>query len=66
MRVSSIFIQALSNIYDWYFYENIQRLLVIDPFHATRFFQSPVKTSENLWSSDIFRGIERDQWHEMG
>ena len=39
---------------------------VLNPFHATGLFRYPLKTSENLWFSDIFRSVERDQWHEMG
>ena len=39
---------------------------VLNAFHATGLFRYPLKTSENLWFSDIFRGVERDQWHEMG
>ena len=26
----------------------------------------PPKTSENLWFSDVFRGIKREHWEEMG
>ena len=29
-------------------------------------FYTPLKTSENQRFSDFFRGIESDQWHEMG
>ena len=38
----------------------------INSFHATGLFRCPLKTSENLWFSDVSGGIERDQWHEMG
>ena len=33
----------------------------IKPFHVIGLLPCPVKTSENLWLSDVFRGIERDQ-----
>ena len=29
-------------------------------------FDTPLEASENLWFSDVFRGAEIDQWHEMG
>ena len=45
---------------------------IVNPFHATGLFRYPLKTSENLWFSDAFRGWgeggeggERDQWHKM-
>ena len=43
-------------------------LTYINPFPATGLLLYPLKTSENLWFSDVFRegGIERDQWHEAG
>ena len=28
----------------------------INPFHATGLFRYPLKTSENFWFSDVFRG----------
>ena len=28
----------------------------LNPFHATGLFLHPLKTSENLWFSDVFRG----------
>ena len=34
----------------------------INPFHVTDFFHVPLKTSKK----SLFRGIEREQWHEMG
>ena len=37
-------------------------LISFNPSHATGLFRYSLKTSENLFS----RGIERDQWHEMG
>ena len=37
----------------------------IDPFYATGLFLYPLKISENLWFS-VFRGIESDQWQEVG
>ena len=32
------------------------RWLHFNPFHATDLFWYPLKTSENLWYSDVFRG----------
>ena len=29
---------------------------IFNPFHATDFFLYPLKTSENLWFSNVFRG----------
>ena len=31
----------------------------INPFHATGLFRKPLKTSENLWFSDVFRGYQK-------
>ena len=31
-------------------------LSILNPFHATGLFRYPLKTSENLWFSDVFRG----------
>ena len=30
-----------------------------NPFHATDLFWYPLKTSENLWFSDVFRGYQK-------
>ena len=38
----------------------------VNPLHATGLFRYPLKTSENLWFSDVSRGTEKDQLHEMG
>ena len=35
---------------------------VNNPFYATETFIYPLKTPENLWFSDVFRGIEMEQW----
>ena len=32
---------------------------IIYPFHATGLFLYPLKTSENLWLSDVFRGYRK-------
>ena len=32
---------------------------VFNPFHATDLFWCPLKTSENLWFSDVFRGYQK-------
>ena len=31
----------------------------VNPFHATGLFLNPMKTSENLWFSDAFRGYKK-------
>ena len=31
----------------------------LNPFHATDLFWYPLKTSENLWFSDVFRGCQK-------
>ena len=28
-------------------------------------FFTPLRTSKNLWFSDVFRGYRRNQWHDM-
>ena len=39
----------------------------INPFQANTPFLYPLKTSENLWFSDVFRGyIRMEHWPEMG
>ena len=32
---------------------------LLKPFHATGLFLCPLKTSENLWFSDVFRGYRK-------
>ena len=34
---------------------------ILNPFHVTCLFPYPLKTSENLWFSDVLRGIEGDR-----
>ena len=36
-------------------------------FHTTRLFLHPLKTSENLWFSDVFRGhrMRRVAWNDL-
>ena len=39
---------------------------MMNPFPCTgRIFLYPLKTSENLWFSDVFRGKETDRRYEM-
>ena len=33
---------------------------LFNPFHATSLFLYPLTTSEHLWFSDVFRGIEKN------
>ena len=46
--------------------EEKKKVSVINPLYATSLFLYLLETSENLWFSDVFRGIERDQRHETG
>ena len=32
----------------------------LNPFHATDLFWYPLKTLENLWFSDVFRGLSKE------
>ena len=41
-------------------------LIVLNPFHATIFFSTPGKHQKTSGFLIFSRGIERDQWHEMG
>ena len=36
------------------------------PWKSKLWFCDSLKKSEKLWFSDVSRGIERDQWYEMG
>ena len=38
---------------------NFRQYTFINPFHATGLFWYPLKTSENLWFSDVFRGYRK-------
>ena len=38
----------------------------LNPFHATGLFRYPLKESEKVWFSDVFRGHRKRQSHEMG
>ena len=33
---------------------------VLTPFHAAGLFLYPLKTSQNLWFSDVFRGAQKE------
>ena len=48
------------------FYVTIWYYDYFNPFYATDLFWYPLKTLENQRFPDVFRGIKRDQWHEMG
>ena len=37
----------------------IMGALVANPFHATGLFLYPLKTSETLWFSNVFRGYRK-------
>ena len=37
----------------------------VNPFHATGLFRYPLKTSENLWFPDVFRGYRKRLVAEM-
>ena len=32
----------------------------VNPFHGTGLFRKPLKTSENLWLSDAFKGVSKE------
>ena len=36
------------------------------PFSSQCSLLTPLKTLENLWFSDVFRGIKREHWEEKG
>ena len=46
-------------------FNDIYKMVIINPFHATGHFLYPLKTSEDQRFSGVFRSIKRDQWHEM-
>ena len=41
-------------------------IFYLNPFYPTGLFRYPLKPSENQRFSNVFKGIERDQRHEMG
>ena len=41
-------------------------LVTINPFHTNLLFLYPLKISENLLFSDVFRAIEIKHWPETG
>ena len=65
-------IRKLLLIFPWNFLlsqgmKNIFLAIFFNPFQANVPFLYPLKTSDNLWFSDVFRGgIEKNYWHEMG
>ena len=44
---------------------NILNCKSFTQYHVAGLFIYPLKISENLWFSDVFRGIERDHWYDM-
>ena len=39
---------------------------ILDPFPVNNFFLYPLKSTENMWFSDPFRGYKRGaMWHGM-
>ena len=46
--------------------KGLKQQVGFNPFYATDLFRYPLKTLENQRFSDVFRGIKREQWHEMG
>ena len=55
-----IFIKIISNIVNWL------KKSPVNTFHATDLLLYPMKTSENVWFSDNFKGYRKSRWHEMG
>ena len=46
------------------YFQNIDFFTLINPFQATGSFIYPLKMSENLWLSDVFRDIETESRRE--
>ena len=46
--------------------EDYTLLYLILPLSCHCSLSIPPKDTENLWFSGVFRGIERDKWHEIG
>ena len=44
---------------------NNKLIVQLNPFHTRGLYLYLLKTSENLWFSYVFRGVEREQCHEM-
>ena len=34
--------------------------MIVNPFHDTGLFQSPLKSSSNLWFSDVFQEVQKN------
>ena len=43
---------------------HIYFVAIFNPYSCQCFLLIPLKTSEKLWFSDVFRGIKREHWHE--
>ena len=41
---------------------NLQKKCCLTHFKPVLYFMYPLKTSENLWLSDVLVGIETEQW----
>ena len=41
------------------------RPIAFSLFHVTVSFHTPLKTSESLWFSNVFKGQRKRKWHEM-
>ena len=57
----------LNVIYIYHLLLSFSNYDIYNVFDATVLFLYPLKTSENLWFSDVFMGYSkgRDGWHEM-
>ena len=49
-----------------FLFENFSAVTEIYLFGVTGLFLYPLKASENLWFSNVFRGYRKRQWHQMG
>ena len=52
---------SISNV----FIVNFEHMYLINPFHATDLFLYPLKTSDTLCFSDVFRGYSMDRNNDL-
>ena len=57
------------NTLEWYdllsFFDDFEHIKLIKQFQANASFLHPMKTQENIWFSNVFRGIEMKHWYEI-
>ena len=47
------------------FFDDFEHIKLIKQFQANASFLDPLKTQENIWFSNVFRGIEMKHWYEI-